>query len=406
MTLACWFNPNDISDRSLVSILNTGAPSDNAFVLHTSSGDTLVHASVANGGGGTGSAASGGTVTTGAWHHAAATFFSTTSRNAWLNGVGGATDTTACANPTGPNQAGLSAGGLGQTYFNGAIAEAAIWDVALTAAEIATLARGVSPLLVRPGSLLAYWPVYGTQSPEPDLKGAAALTITGTATAAAHPRVYMPTRARLVRGTPVPPAAFTYISPANGATAQIAPVTLSWHAAAGATGYDVYFGTAATPVTLVSSNQAGTTYAATTAIGVTYYWQIVARNVTGTTPGAIWHFAMLDAPPMPSGENPADGSIMVPGSTSLTWFRDALSTAYDLSFGTVDPPPLVEADYPYAYYPSPDVHENTIHYWRVKAKNGAGETLGPLWTFRIAPGPVFVAARTLEAVPGPGTARG
>lgn len=58
--------------------------------------------------------------------------------------------------------------------FNGRIAEVAIWNVSLGAEEAAALAKGVSPLLVRPGSgLKAYWPLYGVAFGEPDLSGGA-----------------------------------------------------------------------------------------------------------------------------------------------------------------------------------------------------------------------------------------
>lgn len=49
------------------------------------------------------------------------------------------------------------------------MAEAAIWNVALNAREVAALAVGVCPLRVRPGSLVGYWPLWGTHTNEPDL---------------------------------------------------------------------------------------------------------------------------------------------------------------------------------------------------------------------------------------------
>lgn len=35
----------------------------------------------------------------------------------------------------------------------------AIWDVALSDAEVALLSRGASPMLVRPEALVEYWPM-------------------------------------------------------------------------------------------------------------------------------------------------------------------------------------------------------------------------------------------------------
>ena len=46
-------------------------------------------------------------------------------------------------------------------YWNGKLAECAAYSVVLTAAEIATLAAGFSPLFVRPDKLIGYWPLGG-----------------------------------------------------------------------------------------------------------------------------------------------------------------------------------------------------------------------------------------------------
>ncbi len=55
----------------------------------------------------------------------------------------------------------------------------AIWNVALTDSEIATLAEGVSPLRVRRDALVYYCPI-GGQSPEIDIIGGVNMTVTGT----------------------------------------------------------------------------------------------------------------------------------------------------------------------------------------------------------------------------------
>jgi hypothetical protein len=71
----------------------------------------------------------------------------------------------------------------------------------------------------------------------------------------------------------------------------------SWTAAAGATSYDVYFGTAAIPPFVV--NQAGLTYNTGVLLpSTTYYWQIVPRNGCGATTGTpvTWSFTTAAAP--------------------------------------------------------------------------------------------------------------
>jgi Concanavalin A-like lectin/glucanases superfamily len=62
-------------------------------------------------------------------------------------------------------------GGSVESYFTGRIAEAAIWGVALSAAEMSALAHGTPPSLVRPSqgpntTLFIYWPMHGLGSTE------------------------------------------------------------------------------------------------------------------------------------------------------------------------------------------------------------------------------------------------
>lgn len=80
--------------------------------------------------------------------------------------------------------------------WDGRLAEFAVWDAILTPAEMAALGQGVSPLLIRPQSLVSYVPLLGGQSPEPDWKIAGGATVSG-ATAATHPRVFKPSGLRL-----------------------------------------------------------------------------------------------------------------------------------------------------------------------------------------------------------------
>src|SRR5205807_8027394 len=76
------------------------------------------------------------------------------------------------------------------------------------------------------------------------------------------------------------PGPVTLTAPANAATGVSITPTLTWSAATGATSYDVYFGTASTP--LLATNVTTTSYspAALTA-STTYFWRVVAKNSAG-----------------------------------------------------------------------------------------------------------------------------
>ena len=75
--------------------------------------------------------------------------------------------------------------------MEGDLAEAAIWNEALSAAEVALLAQGLSPLSLRPWALVFYAPIYGRYDPEIDIIGGLNLTVLD-ATASAHPRIFKP----------------------------------------------------------------------------------------------------------------------------------------------------------------------------------------------------------------------
>jgi hypothetical protein len=67
-------------------------------------------------------------------------------------------------------------------YFNGRIAEVAVWTgITLTSLERAAILAGVRPNAIRPKNLVFWAPLGGIQSPEPDLSGFAKNgTLTGT----------------------------------------------------------------------------------------------------------------------------------------------------------------------------------------------------------------------------------
>lgn len=80
----------------------------------------------------------------------------------------------------------------------------------------------------------------------------------------------------------VTPTCAAYISPADGSSSCPTSQTLSWTAlaapACGSILYDVYLDAGTTPTTVVSANQAGTTYNTGVLSAGTYSWKIVPKN--------------------------------------------------------------------------------------------------------------------------------
>ena len=120
------------------------------------------------------------------FHHAGAVFASTTSRTAFLDGVAGTTDTNS-STPSGIAYTRIGCKASNLRDFNGYIAHPAIWSVALSADEMAALAKGASPLSIRPASLVFYSPYLGRDSPEIDIVGGRTLTVTGTSSSTEEP---------------------------------------------------------------------------------------------------------------------------------------------------------------------------------------------------------------------------
>jgi hypothetical protein len=215
LTLSAHFrannHPGNGAEQCLMAVDASGADALQQIVIRGTSGSAIaIRARTRN----TGNAAAQSSTTTtadAAWHHAAGGFASATSRLAYLDGGAAGSNTTNIAFNAGINRVDIGVERYNAispvNYLNNDLAEAAIWSTDLTATEIAILARGVSPLLVRPTALVFYAPILGRYSPEPDVRGGLSLTVTGT-TVADHGRVFYPRRAGLIAVPDAAGAAF------------------------------------------------------------------------------------------------------------------------------------------------------------------------------------------------------
>ena len=183
--------------------------------------------------------------------------------------------------------------------------------------------------------------------------------------------------------TPQPPAAPATPTPANGATTATT-LTLSW-TAAGATRYDVHFGSI-NPPPLASENQSAASFDVEgLGEGITYYWQVIAKNDTGPTPGPVWSFTTQTSggstlPGIPSSPSPSAGANNTSTTPTLSWTASGADT-YDVYFGTENPPPQATTDQGAATYSPGTLANATTYYWQVVAHNGEGSTAGPVWSF-------------------------
>lgn len=91
------------------------------------------------------------------------------------------------------------------------------------------------------------------------------------------------------------PSAPVNPNPADAASGVQTGISLSWSAAANATSYDVAFGSTNPPGVVASGTEQTTFLPPALTYGKKYYWQVIARNATGATPGPIWSFSVVAA---------------------------------------------------------------------------------------------------------------
>jgi hypothetical protein len=193
MTMFCRFKASSVSGGSVRRLITVNAlgTTDNYLSLYFTSGSIYAQQFV-------GSDASATTsVSAGVWNNAAGVYNTNASRQIYLNGTLGSAETTSLSAPSGVNCVGVGkidySGGAIQ-FYDGDIADVALWSVALSLGELDALNAGVRPHRIRPSSLQAYWPLLGIASPEPDYSpNGRNLTITG-AVAANHAAVFLTTK--------------------------------------------------------------------------------------------------------------------------------------------------------------------------------------------------------------------
>lgn len=193
-TMVCWYKPTT-NPEPYVMGMGTEAGGGAAYHLleHNSSG----YLSARSYDGSVGVATTSAQISTGAWNHLAGVFSATNARAALLNGANKGTNATDI-DPTVQNTTiGCEIrNGSVSWPVNGAIAEVAFWNVALTDAEIGILADGFSPLFVRPESLVAYWPL--VRDEDQDIVGGYNMTAYNTPSVGDHvPRIIYPTSSRV-----------------------------------------------------------------------------------------------------------------------------------------------------------------------------------------------------------------
>lgn len=190
ITVACWANTDSLTpNQVLFNLVNKDSPSK-AFRTYIRNSTGRIRA-VTLGPEGIDYAQTSAGLSVDTWHHCCGIYAASDDRRAFLDGGSKGTDVTSIT-PTGVNRTSLGREGDPSPtwYLSGKLAEAAIWNVALTDAEVLILSKGYSPLFVHPQNLVAYWPL--VRDPDNDIVGGFNMTAFNTPTVADHPRIIYP----------------------------------------------------------------------------------------------------------------------------------------------------------------------------------------------------------------------
>jgi len=187
-TFAAWVYPDTLTaNRTIIDIGSTSNPDGHRIFLTTAgivTANTLL-----NNSGYVASSTTG--ATTGIWQHACGVFAAANDRRAYLNGGNkGTGSTSAVFDSAVINRTTIAAQLRSGSYtqgMDGRIAEAAIWNAALSDDEVYSLSRGIKPTLIRPDNLIFYMPLVRNAFEYIEARG---FTTTGSPTITDHPKRY------------------------------------------------------------------------------------------------------------------------------------------------------------------------------------------------------------------------
>ena len=175
LTVAFWFNTDTVADFTPLVGLFRDDIDQRAWAIWIHSGKVRFDTS-SNGTFQVNNISSLTSPGTGSWIHIMCTHETATPRNRiYYNGVLEATGTTNVFAGIYDNTDNVNIGGqilaTAVRWADGRFANLGIWHDALGGEEALALAKGVSPRLIRPASLVGCLPLYGVAFPEIDLGG-------------------------------------------------------------------------------------------------------------------------------------------------------------------------------------------------------------------------------------------
>jgi FlgD Ig-like domain len=187
----------------------------------------------------------------------------------------------------------------------------------------------------------------------------------------------------------VPPPVPVLLQPADGQVTSSTNVTLTWTIPSpnGHAVFDVYFGTDPQPPLAAQDITDPQLILSTLPHGATYYWFVVAHNISGSTASATWSFTTPNASPWVTQLAPADSATAQPTTITFSWDGGDVDGNFDhflFYLGTSDPPSYQFATTTKSF--TTTILGDTQYYWRVAAQDNIGAiTDSPVFTLFTRP---------------------
>ncbi len=86
-------------------------------------------------------------------------------------------------------------------------------------------------------------------------------------------------------------------------------------------------------------------------------------------------------PGIATSPTPADMSVGVAVTTTVSWVAGNGATSHDVYFGTTNPPAFIGNQATLSYDPAGDLAAGATYFWRIDERNAGGATTGTVWQF-------------------------
>ena len=205
------------------------------------------------------------------------------------------------------------------------------------------------------------------------------------------------------------PGAFSKTAPLSGLTGQeINNLALSWGTSTGATSYEYCVSTSASCANSVWTSAASPATLYGLLPGITYYWQVRARNIdSGATEanGGTWWSFTTKAYPGPFNKtapvNNATGQLI--NNLVLSWGASGNATSYEYCYSTAPSCPSWKPAGTALTASVSGLTPGTLYYWQVRSNNTFGSTYADdvWWQFTTKPLPgAFVKTAPTSGISG------